>query len=709
MANEQNTQETLTHIRSALAKRDGEELARAISILVALSPDRWREVLARAAVWPHPNGASRHRRLAAAILDARRALRRHPILGVLELLDTWLDFNARYRAFEADLKRLAFWASPPETQIWRLCAFVESQFALVNLRARVELDKQEQHDPSVVLTAAVAPLQGGARVSLQDVVELHGDALDLILRLLLRESPPTGTLDNLHALSPYGDPDFARVLMYAHYWNVLDYLWECVIYQNWSSHRGSSEVVLSAPDETTLVRRAVMAQRELLFPLELEGHVFGANHAALRVMQNAATELARQIKVQKGAVWDCGVDAALIRTLLYGTPEELLVETYIEERHFGILLANIVIKSRDLTINWNDWKTARSFIMALGRAIALAALRDGVDASKATDCLDAVVLTRLSSLAATLAVASVLEHSRTIAMLAALVFDPARRELDIYHQPLVPVGDDLVFIVPALTSSYNPARAVECLARQYVAQAVMARGVWFEDRLAEAIELAIGCPVAKRFKFRDDVGDEIEVDLLFTWAAELFVVETKCLHAVDSPHDEFRAEHAISEAVEQLVLRERKLRESWDQLQTRLPNGFPARCPERITLVCLTNLLRFSGSHHGDVLVTDDLAFRRYFARNTLELLSWSGHEGSNVIAEKELFSGARSPEGFRTYLRELPQFKSLVEGGKLTWSSLPALTNELLAIRYPAVEMTATATSPFMRVLDEPDAPGPG
>jgi len=679
-------------IRQAITQNNGKALAEGLESLFAASPERWRAEIALKARWPHPNGGEEHLKFREALILAFKQLDESGAPAeILELLFAWQDFNARYVLFRRALRRLEFVGVPIETQIWRLCGFLEHQFFYVLSQNFAGREKEEIYDPLSLLHPEVTPLPGGAQVSLLDVIESQADSLDLILRLLLRTSPPIGAPESFIPLSPFHDPEFSQLFNYAGYWKLLDYLWECILYRGWRARLAPSRLVLEPEDVGAFIRREALFQREILFPAELMGHLSGIIRATPE-----RPHLVSTVKLpEPGKVWDCELDTSILRQLLSRRPSKLLAGAYIQERHYGSIVEHLKIGNEE-EINWPTWQEARVFLEILGELVRDSTLRQGRNPASAEGCLAAVILTSRTSLANSLAETTGWELSKSSAVLDTLLFDPKRRGLDIYVQPLIPMGGDLVFLVPALVSSHNPVRALEGLIKVYAPEGLMDRGRAFEDALAESIREILGVPVATRIKALDKKKNWVEFDLLFYWQGELFLLESKCLYSISGPYDEFRAWHAVEQGVAQLETRRGVLTEVWDQIVERYPQGFPADCPRTVHLIAVSNLLCFSGLSVGEVIIADDLSLLRYFHSRTLHLQSFT--EGSSsTLSERELFAEERSPESFCRYLRELPQFRFLLEKTTSAISKLPEIAPGLVEIEFPRLQLRTAATDPFV------------
>jgi hypothetical protein len=211
------------------------------------------------------------------------------------------------------------------------------------------------------------------------------------------------------------------------------------------------------------------------------------------------------------------------------------------------------------------------------------------------------------------------------AVVGALVFDPKRKNLEIWDQPLMPFGPN-VAISPALVSSGDPARAVENIARQWNSLLLPSRGHLFEKSIAEEFARhGVGRVVSGR------KCQGTEFDFVWIWDGHVFLIEAKCFTMVIDGGDAHHAREEMEKAFAQLDVRTAFVREHWGEFRQCMgADGINETCDDqKLHGVVLLNDPCFTGYRRDGYVVTDFVALKRYFGDPAVNAFAMSRSHGT--------------------------------------------------------------------------------
>jgi len=513
----------------------------------------------------------------------------------------------------------------------------------------------ELYDPYFAVVGALSQPDGGA-TSILGAYENLVESVELALRYAYHRGEPTSPPGKLLPKHPFGDEDLRRHVVAASIWRTLVEDHGAVKYGMWTSHRFACDHTCLAPPDLEEYRRWRVGEiREHSVSIEFNCQLLYAglgDDLAIRT-------LAAHVKVPPpGRIWDGNLPHAALQSAVKGSCFYSAATLWVRFRHFESLARDVHIAGTRL--DWSSWLLARSVLQVIAEALRLSS---GAILPQSEDDWTRLVFIARPKDVARLLRSGGLSDSAAADSLKALTFDRSRRSLEIWDQPLLPIGECLL-LVPGLIQAGKPTRSLENCIAQWAPNAAQAKGKRFEESTLS--DIAAICPgrACPNVVFNSPGGEVVEIDIVWWWENHLFLIETKCLRSVYSFADFARAKQQIKTALDQLRHRREMMRKHWKLLVDAAPDlELPPECPpaERQMCVALTNILCFSSLASDGVIVSDDLCFRRYFGDPAIKRIHIRPDE-SHYSAETvgHIRQCSPNPRDFMRYLHAPPQITGI-------------------------------------------------
>jgi hypothetical protein len=583
-------------------------------------PSDWIDLLLLSGGWPDPTPGKHdsekvHRLVEAMDAIAASKAERQQILAARQTFEIVASCLSTLATKLEGLGNI----NTPASTAFRVLAFVEDQTRLFHEKSRPQ-GGEAIAVPIAGMSASLSGPWGGQPVSPYQAIEMTIDSAEVVLRYLAHRSggalPP---LERAMPASPYDDPDFQRLIDYAGTWNGYHDLWACVKYQQHERDTKAETATFIPRRPDLLLRRRIGAVRRRNFELEF----FSANLHSATSNSDAPAAIQQAIQdVQGPSQWPWRLDirsfARRLRGLSANTGFARMAADYIEVRSYRKMASSTAIPadlSDDSRIAHSRWLEVVTLLHVVAELAAAVIRRDFPLLSARPDgCLLMVPLLVSSDLETVFSTTLQIPREPVAAILRALTFDPTRKKLEIWEQPLVRFGQE-VALTPTLIRNGSPTRAVENLVRQWNRGDVFSlRGGEFHQGVARWMEEEAPGQIFSKKILRLGSSPH-EFDIIWIWEKHLFLIEAKCFKMVTDDADAYAAEKEMREAIAQLILRRDLVRRYWDDFrrlngQDLLP---PEWCAECVHAVALLNDPVFSGFVEGDVVVSDEACFKRYF------------------------------------------------------------------------------------------------
>ncbi len=668
----------LDEIQTAIKNDDSTKLGDGLLKLIHLEPRRWREIALLASVFPDSNAKNFQKRLPVFLA----ALGHVVTAGDLPDLETvqrtilsMLDVGQRLDNIRKRLESSTFFDRSKSTQVYRLAVWLESQSSLLYDAINKTALKGDVYDPVAAMQTSLSTEGASGSVAPVTSWENMADACDLVLRYLFHKhaKAPFGEID-VHD-SPYRSPDFTQVTMLAPAWKDLNEIWANVKFNGWLSWTKDGAMFYLPPDKVDLHRRFISIVRN---------NRFTAQEVSLALLAGPPPsnpewlirKIARRVNVPAaGEVWQCvefNIDS--LREASRDTVLLRLVGFYVKHRHYSELVSSLKPGIEGTQVTWAEWLNVRNVLAVICEVVKTASGNQIHDpdekARRAVAPVERDDLTRL------VAAVTTYDEAKARACLDLMVFAAARKGIEIFDQPLLPVSNNRVLLVPCLVISGNPIFSLE----HFVANHgdFSSRGIPFEKNLAAALRDR-GVPAHADSIVPTDAGSSLNFDLVCWWKNYLILIEAKCVKSEFSGADDFNTRVAVEKSIDQLVIRRDALAGCWKGMRDVMPElGLPYTPPppDRILCISVTNSMRFNGLTRDAVICTDDFCLLKYFASPLANVYA-VGEQTTEIVGTVRNRPDGVDPKGWVEYLRNPPQIRSLSSEVKIGWRRLIQLEED--------------------------------
>jgi hypothetical protein len=222
-------------------------------------------------------------------------------------------------------------------------------------------------------------------------------------------------------------------------------------------------------------------------------------------------------------------------------------------------------------------------------------------------------------------------------LLDRFVFHAQRnRDDDIFAQPLLKISKTQVILSQALMDQMNFDRTIE---RQFIRfeKNMAAVGHIFEKKFIEILKRGYSTgPLDRHYKaipyfavntntvtYAAFDGKDIEFDAISVLGDYLILTELKAVMTSYDLDDLEKRKKNITEAIEQLHRRADSVRYDWEKIRSKVSIHLPDQPfdQEHIILVVCTDAYDYTPLKDGDVFITDDSTYLKYFTTPYVEIV----------------------------------------------------------------------------------------
>lgn len=666
--------------------------------LIDIYPKRWLSHLLIGGIIPDPRNPETLDTILALLEllknilsspeDAKRLGEKHrgDLLGIITSL---ASLGVFYRELNNSLSTYSHLFKSVSVMVLRLGALLESQNYVATNHAKEKIKKHGLIDPiSISQTDIIGDKPGMPKQSMGNVLEEQVECAELVLRYMLHTYLPVeGFGSCASAKIPYLDLELRKILSLSNIRRLLDDTWASIKYLGWVPIIENRITYYIPADKEEYHRIEAGKIRNNMINQQLGFRVLHAGLLFNPEEQETIRTAANSIKIPPACVlWDGRVDSTALRIISRTNSFNKLNDIFIEMRLYRSLLSGIRIPcSGGPALGWEEWSAGKRALLALALTLREAVVNQ-VASPTGDDCLQTVICTSRITLASILVNIEGFDPEKAGRVLEMFIFDQSRKKLEIWDQPLLPLGEDSLLVVPSLIISGEPTRCIENIIDQWGGN-ISKRGSALVEHIASQLDRVDGFLIEPNVKFPASDGREVEYDLIGFWQNRVILLEAKCLKSVHSPADEYRASREIDEAIEQLVRRRKLTVSDWDLLRAECKKlQLPSAPPSEGEIICIavSNTTHFTGMKRDDVFVTDTYSFLRFFGNSYVEKQTVTEEGIKSQPTGFSLRTGALNPHKMLLYLADPPQVKLVKKSLGDSWLRIPTISDKspLIALR---------------------------
>lgn len=683
-----------TNIRLGLSKLDETLLEEGLSELVRKHGEDWFHELKRTYLPDPSKGNSRDFLLQVSLL-ARSVLsvvqtdaagksgdvanRVKELLVGLPVLNQW------FSAVAERLERSSFFDRSPASQLQTIAALFEDQARLADRRVHKAIIRN-YHWTKVVdprLLMSIGPrLSEQAGVSYITVFQAQGEILELIIRYLLwKHRGQFGKPEK--NICPYNDEEVAEVFYLADLQIHLRTIWTAVQHLDWfpTSQDGAVVFLPRSPREYVLSQVAFFREYMYLHQLGLTATAWTAevDEQRRRFIKYLATSIRRARKNWLSDLSPHAVNKALWPDSVFVVQLDAL------ERQYAVDLRDVAFGPVGHQVSAAALLLGIRFLDVVSEAFKEAVWKSW---SSKTRFEELCPIIPISALVRKLSESTRLSLKEAGDVLRLFIFNRDSKELEIWHQPLIPWDQDTVMFLPSIASAIDVYKFFEA----HLAASGFAfeeRGPVFEEEVRQALRKC-GLQVSDKIVFLASDGAEIDYDLLAKCRDFYIVGEVKCLKMPTELGQMHRPWHAIRKGIEQVKRRCTLLYSDWNQVRQRCSFSLPSEPPDpdHVVPLVVTNILTHTGLEVQGVHIADLRCVVRYFSGSpiTKQPVARGRFVGEEEVIQEIWANGEPTLKEFVSYLKNPPQVSEMAKLLTPSIQMLPSLSEDLTPLGYSVI-----------------------
>nr|CBA30833.1 hypothetical protein Csp_C25530 [Curvibacter putative symbiont of Hydra magnipapillata] len=609
-----------------------------------------------------------------------------------DLYKTGLKVLAKSKSIRASLTATVREDINAPTKLRAFVAIVNHNFLAVARRTRAALQVAAQSNTRVLtcdLSAVRLPLMSGDSFSPDEIIQSTVDAVQIPIKVILGKAPSLSGSPKFSAL----DWDSFNVdfnLGQAYF--SMEELWDDCIWNEFCPTEDKGQTTYSPADHFWLRLRAASRARQDNLNLQffaisekMESQIGMAGRLGFRDIQKIE-KIGRKQVIRLTPLNEPTAEGAHLASMF----------AYACEPFYKDLLNEPILTLANGTIN----ELLRAWAVVVLCANTLRTQLENASFSADSDnpnswlprhapVLQRDALTRaiVDSLSTT--------YPRASAFLEFLTFKGTEGQ-ELWAQPLVPVGDNVLAPIFAVTSHPNLRRVVDVWLRQLNLD-LGSRGLAFERELRARIQREIiRSPLLKEakvlntgLKFRPPDFREEEIDLVVIVGDLVILGEAKCSVTPTEAKQYARHREIVINATAQIQRKSLAISTHRTAFQLRLkelgielPNDF------RILPVVIMNDAIHSGMAVADVPVIDEHILSVFFTGEIIDIAERLANGSFHSVRKRVLYANiAEAAESAESFFRAPPQFEVFINGVTKREISIPAVCEEDWCAIYTAYE----------------------
>jgi hypothetical protein len=271
------------------------------------------------------------------------------------------------------------------------------------------------------------------------------------------------------------------------------------------------------------------------------------------------------------------------------------------------------------------------------------------------------------------------------------MFDRLHKKLDIWCQPLIPVGEDSCILLPNVASTMDMRRFFE----YHIAQWDIGfddRGPVFEEDIRGRLR-ARGIAVSPSpIRFMASDGKTVEYDVVAVVDQHILLIEAKCLRSPYSPADSYSAWREIEKGINQVIRRKKILKSDWDSIRKLAGIDLPESPyeDEKILGIVITNIFSFTGFEVKGIRVADIMCLDRFLSSSVINQYELSRDKGiTRELNPTVLWIGARpTAQAIWDYMKKPAAVSRVLDNLCLRYQHIPKLIETDPTVLFPIAQL---------------------
>ncbi len=546
----------------------------------------------------------------------------------LSILNIILVIRKNFLSNSRHLAKCEFFKLPRGAQVQTILAHIQG----LHLQLENRLKKSIQKDSIFTgLERDIATLPGIEKKNefsmsdaLDSLIEFADDLLRYIFHLVSRSKLKEGFIDNVN---PSETPGYSKALHLAQGHYILNLAWEKVKYRDWRMEVKNSidrEIMTFVPSNQFAAK--IERASTIRYSYKAAGELFKMTPKTKDVIEQtikyidsiAVSDPSELFKLKKHEI----AKARKFIAIIHDIAERELAETL----PFPFMRQLI---GPDKSVKVSHLLEAVKYLNVLAcvyeRGVVRKIERNG--SIQHTELAPIINLNQLVRHFADIHAISIKEARSAIEL---LVFQTDG--LDLYSQPLVPVGNDEVAFCPHIITVINIARIVNQHLSKWGID-VASKGNEFEKRIRSELvnNLAKLVVASKSMKINN-----VQYDGLAILKDNIIIMEMKCLKQPYDPIEYYYLLKELTHAAEQLEIRAENIKNNLPLLHSQWPQSKVVSevSDKNIVKVIVLNVLNFTGLKIGDAYITDYSSFNKFFLHPVIEQRNASSIEKIHAIWE---------------------------------------------------------------------------
>lgn len=599
------------------------------------------------------------------------------IEDTLRLLFSLMQLYCKIEKINKRLSKSKFFDFSPAKQIQMLCTLIEDQSRI----AEKEL-LEHTKEPDVItgmdfIRADMEHEITGEKISIIDNVETMADAIDLNLRYIFWRYKKD--LDGIpfKDVSPYNSKPFHELCNLAYIRLSIGQLWQNVKYRHWKCFTKDDVTYYCPPDVDLYIKEEASVNRYRLYINELLNYALLNSFTSRQFdsFQNMISEIEVDIS---SSPWRPDVPVGKIRELLsLFTPFEVLL-TEVFHRLYKKSIGDLLFGPSNKRVNGEDFLKACKFIFVLSSIYENKSWKS-INFDDESQYHSLIPVINETTLVDIFSQVTRYPEEKCINTLNLLSFNPENTKLDIWSQPLVPIGKGNYLLIPIIGKTMNLIRLFESHILQWNI-GFHDRGPLFEEKIRDKFRKAKIPVVSHSIEFQASDGKKVEYDIVAWFKDYLVLVEAKCLRNPYSPIDKYNSWEEVNNGIEQLKRRRNLIHSDWNRIRGQADIGLPLVPPEKHKILCMLiiNIFTFTGVEVDNIRVSDLTCFDRYLSGGTIEGIKFN-KKGivTRFIAERIWAGKEPTPMELWNYIHNPPGLRNIIDKAKIQFSGMPLLDKE--------------------------------
>ena len=596
-----------------------------------------------------------------------------------DFLDILVYTEVIYKMNAVNSKRMdfnEFSQQPFIVQLLTSVLFYQDQYRLLEKEYNVNLVKE--YITGMELSIANRPVShcDDIKASYADSMEINLTAIDEIVRFLyykfknkLKSNIDIKELAD-YDIKPYNNAAFARYSHIAIQRHLLQHLEEeirCgfITFERVSQDTEGNDVYVFTLENVNksharfcgIYRREQQFRTRILFDRDAQKSLDVSN----KFIPKLAEEL---INVQDKDFISFDLSNYHVDKEDYGNAQKI-ADTKINI--FLDITKKYYLQSEVKGVKISDLLTCYRFLHTIAEIIKCAASNYEYESAE-DDFLKEICLVETKYLCTELARLNDFDSDYASLLIDRFVFhDSNNRFDDVFAQPLIRISENQIVFCPALIDQVNLDRAIE---RQFIRFKVNIAKIGtdfealFKDTLTAGYKespldlnthpiphLSVN---SNPIKYTAYDGKDIEFDVVMVLGNYLILTELKAIMTSYDLTDLIEREQNITEAIKQLKRRKESVIKDWSAFRSYVSIELPEKPfnPDRILLVACSDAYDFTPLQVGEVFITDESTYLRYFTNPCINLIEKNSLSASFQTKRFLWSKGYPTAEEFMNYLR---------------------------------------------------------